>query len=552
MHCSPTSSCLSGWPTSSRTRRRSSRHSTTSLPESWRFDTWAVIKTVERDFGQWVRGQLILGFVVGFLTFVGLIVLSRTVDPIFGRYAVLLSVIAGLLELVPIIGPIISAVPAVLLAATAGLGRGDLGARAVLRRPANREQSASSRRSRATPSSSIPQRSSSRSSSVARSPASSGRSLPSRSRPHSATSSGTCSGASALTSPRRSRFHSTRIGMTSAEMPDAINPYKILQVDPEAEDEVITAAYRRLARKYHPDLAASPDAPARMAAINAAWELIGDPDKRVIVRPNAPGRAGASRRGRWIGGAGGSAGRERSGSGGAAAAGGGPAEVEAERAAERPPRPADPVGIVERRRPRCRRRRRPSGTIDSRHRQSSCRATGPPAGRRTVAASTNRCARRKATPVRRLADRRGGSSTSVATPAGRWARSLDTTSSTSSGSTGCRSAVRIATRSTGSSARPGAGGRKRGTPTIGGGCTGGGNPREFSPSAEWAPRPRAPDLRRRRRPRSRRGQRAGRRSWPWPRSVSSTTGRRDGRAAMARPAARQRLTNSSIAGEIAS
>jgi curved DNA-binding protein CbpA len=65
-------------------------------------------------------------------------------------------------------------------------------------------------------------------------------------------------------------------------MPDAINPYKILQVDPEAEDEVITAAYRRLARKYHPDLAATPDAPARMAAINAAWELIGDPAKRLI------------------------------------------------------------------------------------------------------------------------------------------------------------------------------------------------------------------------------------------------------------------------------
>src|SRR6185503_18133473 len=65
-------------------------------------------------------------------------------------------------------------------------------------------------------------------------------------------------------------------------MPDAINPYKILQVDPEAEDEVITAAYRRLARKYHPDLAARPDAPARMAAINAAWELIGDPAKRLI------------------------------------------------------------------------------------------------------------------------------------------------------------------------------------------------------------------------------------------------------------------------------
>ena len=41
-------------------------------------------------------------------------------DPIFGRYAVLLSIIAGVLELVPIIGPIISAIPAVLLAATVG------------------------------------------------------------------------------------------------------------------------------------------------------------------------------------------------------------------------------------------------------------------------------------------------------------------------------------------------------------------------------------------------------------------------------------------------
>jgi predicted PurR-regulated permease PerM len=91
-----------------------------SVPKTWRFDTWAVIKTVERDFGQWVRGQILLGFAVGIATFVGLIVLSNLIDPIFGRYAVLLSVIAGLFELVPIIGPIVSAVPAVLLAATVG------------------------------------------------------------------------------------------------------------------------------------------------------------------------------------------------------------------------------------------------------------------------------------------------------------------------------------------------------------------------------------------------------------------------------------------------
>src|SRR5467141_2357141 len=63
-------------------------------------------------------------------------------------------------------------------------------------------------------------------------------------------------------------------------MPDEVDPYKILQVDHEAEDEVIQAAYRRLARKYHPDLAESADAAARMAGINAAWELIGDPEAR--------------------------------------------------------------------------------------------------------------------------------------------------------------------------------------------------------------------------------------------------------------------------------
>ncbi len=58
------------------------------------------------------------------------------------------------------------------------------------------------------------------------------------------------------------------------------DPYKILQVDPEAEDEVIAAAYRRLARKYHPDTATGAEAVGRMEAINAAWEILGDPKRR--------------------------------------------------------------------------------------------------------------------------------------------------------------------------------------------------------------------------------------------------------------------------------
>lgn len=59
--------------------------------------------------------------------------------------------------------------------------------------------------------------------------------------------------------------------------PDA---YKVLQVDHEAEDEVIVAAYRRLARKYHPDVATDADSAARMSAINAAFVLIGTPERR--------------------------------------------------------------------------------------------------------------------------------------------------------------------------------------------------------------------------------------------------------------------------------
>jgi predicted PurR-regulated permease PerM len=91
-----------------------------SLPPEWRPDIHEMVRLVERVFAQWVRGQLLLGLAVAISTFVGLLVLSATVDPIFGRFAVLLAITAGLLELLPIIGPIIAAVPAVLLAATAG------------------------------------------------------------------------------------------------------------------------------------------------------------------------------------------------------------------------------------------------------------------------------------------------------------------------------------------------------------------------------------------------------------------------------------------------
>ena len=92
-----------------------------SLPTEWRPDARAVASLVLRVFGQWLRGQVILGLAVGIATFAGLILLSVVVDPVFGRFAIFLAVVAGVFELLPIIGPILSAIPAVLLALTAGV-----------------------------------------------------------------------------------------------------------------------------------------------------------------------------------------------------------------------------------------------------------------------------------------------------------------------------------------------------------------------------------------------------------------------------------------------
>jgi len=74
-------------------------------------------------------------------------------------------------------------------------------------------------------------------------------------------------------------------------MPDL---YEVLQVSPRAEPEVIRAAYRTLARKYHPDMGGSA---ARMIALNDAWDVLGDPARRAeydATRPVAAAGRSAS------------------------------------------------------------------------------------------------------------------------------------------------------------------------------------------------------------------------------------------------------------------
>jgi hypothetical protein len=59
-----------------------------------------------------------------------------------------------------------------------------------------------------------------------------------------------------------------------------INLYEVLQVSPKAGPEVIQAAYRALARTYHPDRNASPDAARQMRQLNAAYGVLSDPERR--------------------------------------------------------------------------------------------------------------------------------------------------------------------------------------------------------------------------------------------------------------------------------
>lgn len=59
-----------------------------------------------------------------------------------------------------------------------------------------------------------------------------------------------------------------------------IDYYKVLGVDPHADDRTIRSAYRQRARRYHPDVAKGPTAVRRFLMIREAYEVLADPRRR--------------------------------------------------------------------------------------------------------------------------------------------------------------------------------------------------------------------------------------------------------------------------------
>ncbi len=68
-----------------------------------------LLAKMQNKVGAWLRGQIVLGLIVGVASYVGLTLLGV-------KYALVLAIIAGLFEIVPYIGPTVAAIPAVVLA----------------------------------------------------------------------------------------------------------------------------------------------------------------------------------------------------------------------------------------------------------------------------------------------------------------------------------------------------------------------------------------------------------------------------------------------------
>ncbi len=83
------------------------------IPEEHLERVVSITRKIRVKLAAWLKGQLLISLMVGFLVFFGLMLLNF-------KYAILLGLIAAILEFIPYVGPVFASVPAIILALSQG------------------------------------------------------------------------------------------------------------------------------------------------------------------------------------------------------------------------------------------------------------------------------------------------------------------------------------------------------------------------------------------------------------------------------------------------
>lgn len=83
------------------------------FPRKYRSKILSILIDIDKTLGQYIRGQLIISFIVAVLTTIGLYIIEI-------KYAIIIGLVAGIANIIPYFGPIIGAIPAVIFAALKG------------------------------------------------------------------------------------------------------------------------------------------------------------------------------------------------------------------------------------------------------------------------------------------------------------------------------------------------------------------------------------------------------------------------------------------------
>ena len=97
---------------------RMARNFYRQVPRLWKPDLEFAITTFIADFAQYFKAELLVGAIMGVTVAIGMTVIGLIVGGSLGSFALLLGLIAFVMELIPQIGPIISYIPALIISLT--------------------------------------------------------------------------------------------------------------------------------------------------------------------------------------------------------------------------------------------------------------------------------------------------------------------------------------------------------------------------------------------------------------------------------------------------